>query len=140
MTSSAVEGNQWFLNGNAITSATQTTFQPTAPGIHKVKVTIETCSSEFSNEFPIIVTGDITQTILDVKIYPNPATDLLAIELPVTNTRSSIHLLTMDGRIMDSLETAKETVEIDVSRFATGIYLIKVQNKGKMYYQKFVKQ
>jgi hypothetical protein len=49
LTSSAASGNQWFLNGNPIGGATNTTFNATASGSYTVKTTdVNSCTSAAS--------------------------------------------------------------------------------------------
>lgn len=50
LTSSASTGNKWFLNGNVIASATNSTFTTTTLGTYNVQVTEDDCVSEFSTD------------------------------------------------------------------------------------------
>jgi len=53
LTSSASAGNKWFLNGNVIASATNSTFTTTTLGNYKVQVTEDDCVSEFSTDVDV---------------------------------------------------------------------------------------
>jgi hypothetical protein len=55
LTSSATNGNQWFLNGNAITGATNNTYNVTTAGTYTVKVTVNGCTSTTSSNSAIVV-------------------------------------------------------------------------------------
>ena len=45
LSSSSALGNQWFLNGSAISGATSQTYNPTQAGAYTVEVTIDGCSN-----------------------------------------------------------------------------------------------
>ncbi|MGA2298792.1 MAG: hypothetical protein ABSG15_14690, partial [FCB group bacterium] len=63
LTSSAAEGNQWYIKGNPITGATSNTFGARENGKYSVKVTLNGCSSIFSDDFDFIYTGYFDLTI-----------------------------------------------------------------------------
>ena len=70
LTSSSTTGNQWFLNGTAISGATSQTYSPTTAaqsGTYQVQVTNGTCISLFSD--PVFV------NIIKVQQYTLTATD-----------------------------------------------------------------
>ncbi|HCW07519.1 MAG TPA: hypothetical protein DGG95_09170, partial [Cytophagales bacterium] len=54
LTSSAAFGNQWFLNGTAITNATNNTLSVAAAGIYTVQAKVDDCVSLISSNFLII--------------------------------------------------------------------------------------
>ncbi|MCX8491254.1 MAG: hypothetical protein ORN54_09325, partial [Cyclobacteriaceae bacterium] len=75
LTSSATTGNQWFLNGSAISGATGVTFNPTIAGSYTVTSSIEGCPSVHSNAQVLVVTGDISSAKIDFALFPNPVVD-----------------------------------------------------------------
>lgn len=60
LTSSSSTGNKWFLNGNVIVSATNSTFTTTTLGTYKVQVTEDDCVSEFSTDVEVNLKGNQT--------------------------------------------------------------------------------
>jgi hypothetical protein len=56
LSSNATNGNQWFLNGTAITSATGATYVATTAGNYSAAVTLNSCSSAASAATTIAVT------------------------------------------------------------------------------------
>ena len=76
----------------------------------------------------------------DLKIYPNPTNEQITIECyPYTDIVSAI-IYDMSGKIVYSsnkVNNGKQT--IDVSKFANGLYLLKINDSGKYYTRKFEK-
>jgi len=142
LTSSASTGNQWFLNDTAIPSATSATYAPTGAGIYKVQASVEGCASAFSSDQSLVVTGDIPDVHhAEVLLYPNPVRDRLLINLPDrTLPVSTVHITRMDGAAMDAFTSREATLEVDVTHYSSGIYLVKVNHNGVIQFRKFLKQ
>jgi len=73
LTSSSLAGNQWYLNGGAITGATGQTYEVDASGIYYVIVTLDGCSSNPSNTINIVMPGinNLSGSILHIYPVPN---------------------------------------------------------------------
>jgi hypothetical protein len=70
-------------------------------------------------------------------INPNPVQDILTLRIAARNSKISIYDL--NGKLLISKEI-DDSGNIDVSNFAKGIYIIKVQNKDEVITQKFIKE
>ncbi len=77
-----------------------------------------------------------------VKIYPNPVNSRLFVEIS-ENTEGS--LLTADikifdatGRLIQAHRNVNDALQIDVSAYARGIYLLKIERGGKYLVKKFI--
>ena len=74
----------------------------------------------------------------DIKLYPNPATDVVKIELP-GNGSYTIEVYNIAGQLVASQPAiAKTTIATD--NLANGIYLVKIKNAGGVTIRKFIKQ
>lgn len=67
-----------------------------------------------------------------LKIYPNPVSDFIYVDTKI----SKIEIFSADGRLVKSSEERK----IDVSKFAAGIYVLKVQTAEKVRAYKIMKK
>ena len=75
-----------------------------------------------------------------VSIYPNPANDRLTVELTQIELPCFFALKDMQGRTVYSTVVNSEKLEIDLSAYAKGIYLIRVNNDNFSRELKLVKQ
>ncbi|MFN8349194.1 MAG: T9SS type A sorting domain-containing protein [Spirosomataceae bacterium] len=63
LTSDAVSGNQWYVNGNPIDGATNQSYSATAAGNYTVVVTVSGCASEPSNSIVLTIKPVPTATL-----------------------------------------------------------------------------
>ena len=93
--------------------------------------------------------------IVDITLYPNPTTGMVNVQCTMNNVQlgdAEIQVLDVygrlldvvgisDARILDARSASQQSVQIDLSRYATGIYLLRVINGGKvMAVRKVVKE
>ena len=76
----------------------------------------------------------------DLKVYPNPAMDLLNIEVPEGIKLHQISILNLSGKTLDAYPVQKEQEKIIFSLhgIANGIYLLKVETETGVICRKFV--
>lgn len=140
LTSSAASGNQWYIDGSLLPEATQASIEPISAGVYKVQVSIDGCISEFSNDVPLIVTALVKEeNNKHIQLYPNPASDKVVVMIPENSGESTISILSSNGRSCDGFITVENTLEINVTTYPLGIYIIQVYKNGQRYYTKFVK-
>jgi hypothetical protein len=73
----------------------------------------------------------------NLKIFPNPTTNNLMIE---GERIAKIEILNIEGQIIKRLKTKENKTDIDVSNFASGVYIIRVQTDKCIVTRKFVKE
>ena len=67
-----------------------------------------------------------------VKLYPNPVTDMLVVELPGNNQRTRIELHTIDGKLKKTMLLESEKTILDMSSMKAGIYLLAIHKKDEV--------
>ena len=76
-------------------------------------------------------------------IFPNPTSNRISVSLeglPFTKSRIEIQVFDGVGRLLSSFETQwRQSFEADLSSWSDGIYLIVIQQSGKLYSAKVVK-
>ncbi len=100
----------------------------------------------------VSVDGDITKStaastnpIADVavnnsfSISPNPASEILKIQLPETKENTSVKLIDILGKVvLERTFKNKDLIELTVSDFAKGMYILYVQSGTDSYKEKII--
>jgi len=71
------------------------------------------------------VQNDLLSTNLFV--HPNPASDLIQLEIPDTETNTKVHLYDLSGAVV---LTASNVQQLDVSRLPVGTYLLELRGNS----------
>jgi plastocyanin len=79
------------------------------------------------------------------KIFPNPASDYIKIEMDAKSTGDiSIELISLSGAVVNStsgdVNSGLNTLEIDVRDMVSGIYFIKISKDGTNHFEKVIIQ
>jgi thiol-disulfide isomerase/thioredoxin len=93
------------------------------------------------NQCPGVISGVEENTISDYKVFPNPITTTVNIQLSVKeSTVTTINIIDMLGKTLKtsshSLYTGNNTVTFDVNDLANGIYLVQTNVNGNSNTQK----
>jgi len=78
----------------------------------------------------------------EIQVYPNPATDLVMIRFSEDLKNRSLSLFVTDvmGRKMLSESDVNSSSTIDVSRWPSGVYFIRMEQDGRYFGRKFLKR
>lgn len=94
----------------------------------------------------ILTTSDLTDasnTKFDVIVYPNPANNSINIMLNQKTISSyDIDVFDINGKLLYQSQNQYGNVEIDISTFPKGMYIIKVNSPQTSFskHEKFIKQ
>ncbi len=139
--SNSEKGNQWLFNGERLAGEEGKSYTPQESGKYSVMVTSEYgCQSELSDEYDFIITGVGSEELSDaIRIYPNPASDKLIIEIQSDNPgKISMDIVSMYGRTIISQDNnIGNKFEINLGGFASGIYLLRIRISGVIITKKF---
>lgn len=123
---------QWKKNNINIAGATSQTYVAKTAGIYKCKVT-NSCASKGSGTRTVAVPcrntdasmPSITSNELEhLSVYPNPATNAVTIKFP-SDEAGEIQVVNLFGQIVYSEKINAEQTQVDVSKFAAGMYVIR---------------
>ena len=132
LTSSAGIGNQWYLNGTAISGATGQTYVTTTNGTYTVVVTVNGCPSAISAAANVTNTG-ITSGLakMGIEVYPNPASGTLNVKFTGTEKNASVTLFTLTGQqvFSGSIKSGESSSEFDVRTVAAGTYFLRISTE-----------
>lgn len=133
--SNAASGNQWLLNGELITGATQPTYTPVVSGAYQVQVVTVSCST-ISAPFIYVITGTESQPV--IQLYPNPAQHSVFVK-GISNP-TPYKLINQWGQVMHSGLLTPADTEIEL-KFASGPYLLALEvESGIQRHKLIVKQ
>lgn len=78
----------------------------------------------------------------DISLYPNPTTDEISLKLDKTNLPQtvSISLYDIQGRLLQSAETAAADLRMDISALPSNTYSLRIQHGNDFWVEKIVKQ
>ncbi len=77
-------------------------------------------------------------TSIGIAVYPNPVSDILTILTPLTNY--SIEVYTIGGQLIERNSYNQQSVTFDYSKYASGIYIMKVISEANSQIVKIVKK
>lgn len=103
-------------------------YAPAGMNYYRIKAFSYDGAISYSNIKKLVLTGDVK----GVKVYPNPARNILKVSLPqdMVNKPLIISVLTVDGKLIMVQKSAwaeKEQV-FDVSSFSNGKYILRIEN------------
>jgi PKD repeat protein len=146
LTSSATDGNQWFMNGEVIDGATAQAYAPVENGTYSLTVTEGNCVSDFAEEYEIMWVGIAEQYANQVvKIYPTPNQGRFTLEIN-TSTPDVLKMKVYDAT--NAIVYQEESImvngpfknQVDLGQLSTGIYFMVLEGNNQHYFQKIVIQ
>jgi predicted esterase len=132
LNSNAANGNQWLLNGEIITGATQPTYTPVVGGKYQVQVLTASCST-ISAPFTYVITGTESQPV--IQLYPNPAQHSVTVK-GISNP-TPYKLINQWGQVMHSGLLTPANTEIEL-KFASGLYLLTLEVESGIQRHKLI--
>ena len=133
----AVTGLQWKKDGAGVTTRVFT-LEPAPPF---VSVQIATDSLTLAD--PVTVSAkDLPSESSDLLLYPGLASSVINISLKnATGENADVSIFDVGGRrvMMQKSVSLLTPVEVDVRQLQQGVYLVKVERRGKAYFKRFIK-
>lgn len=115
---------QWYRNGTAVSGATSQTHTPGANGNYAVLVTNEAGCDSMSASVTVTGVGVSTINGAAIKLYPNPAKNMLYIQSPVA---VDVVVRDLQGRIVLS---GKNVKQISLTGISNGVYAVSVYEQN----------
>jgi PKD repeat protein len=134
---------QWFKDGAAIASATSKTYSVRAAGSYTVRVTSGQCSLIST---AVVLTSSPEESIArqEYRLYPNPVSDGLTIELPGIKQAIKVTIYNTLGMKLAEKEVSpgqtNGMVKLPVAQYPNGHYFVQITGEGIHYTQSFIKQ
>ena len=145
LVSSAILGNQWYSDTTAIIAGQTTqSYKPSVVGYYAVKLTLNNCSSPFSDKYYYLVTALANLTNGQfIHLYPNPTSNDLIIDYNLTGqTQVSVKILDVNGIMVINKNKLSKGSKVGVTQLIRGIYFVQVIDKNNqlLFTDKLIKQ
>lgn len=86
----------------------------------------------------VVVSNNEISVANEVKITPNPFTDILTVNLP-TQDLKVIQVLDLNGRVVATVNERNSSTTIDLQNYASGIYFVQAVYENEVVVEKVVK-
>jgi hypothetical protein len=140
LSSSAPSGNQWYDQNGIIMGATNQSYTVVSNGNYYVIVSLLGCASEPSNTISITNVGIATnEEVISIKLYPNPVSGKLIIEMAGNKEKINFEILNAIGQVVFKGYFVEKTT-VQASNFAPGVYLVKFENEKTFGFKKIIKE
>jgi len=133
-------GNQWCDQNGSITGANNQFYAPTSSGDYYVIVSRDGCSSNPSNIINFVPTEVFLPELnKSLKIYPNPVSNELIIEIEGNANRLNFEISNLIGQVIFTGSLLDKTV-VKTRDFPRGVYVLKLYFNKTVLYRKIVKK
>lgn len=140
LTSSAPDGNQWYNSAGILVGETNQNYTITATDAYYTIVNLAGCTSDTSDIMQAVLVGmEEHNAASAVRLYPNPVSDELIIELEGNTTTSDIEILNAMGQLIFKGALREKTI-VRTDTFAPGVYLIKIETASGLIFKKVIKK
>lgn len=137
MTSQDTGFYQWYLNGNAISGATDSLLKVTNNGYYHLEVgNLNNCFTASDSIYYLSTDLISANKNSAFKLYPNPTEDLLNIESK--EGVKEIILFDQQGRILFQKlnPNSEQLFQLSMSQFGKGVYFLQLKSKSAVHLEK----
>ncbi len=85
----------------------------------------------------ITAIDELRKTGVEIKVYPNPTQDFVTIHFSKTMEKSKYSLFDLSGRLLEQKQIKSTDARIDMTGFAKGAYILKLNFRGSQPLQSF---
>ncbi|MGQ0828148.1 MAG: PKD domain-containing protein [Bacteroidota bacterium] len=128
-----------FGDGSSLSTVVNPTHTYTAVGTYTVTLTATSatgCTINTKKKVVTIVSIGIDMNLTEVdKIYTNPSTNMLSVDMNATKN-IQVEILNVLGKIIYSQEFSSSSSPIDLSSFSPGIYFVRASTSNKSIVKK----
>ncbi|HWB64594.1 MAG TPA: T9SS type A sorting domain-containing protein, partial [Chitinophagales bacterium] len=127
LTAPTAASYQWYLNGQAISGANSLTYTPLQSGAYSVLVSSAEGCSYLTNAVSFTVNSINSLAQTDLRIYPNPAADLVVVEW--NGRPATFAVKDICGRLVLKQNIQAQKTEISLNGLSSGLYLVCISNE-----------
>ncbi|MGV3697849.1 T9SS type A sorting domain-containing protein [Flavobacterium sp.] len=129
---------QWYTCPDTlIDGATSQTYTPSVIGNYKVVVTLGSCTAT-SDCILVTQLGTKDFDVRDLKLYPNPVTNILNVEY--TSEINEVSVFNMLGQKVLGSNANTTSIQVDMSRLPSATYMVQVKSENIIKTFKVIKE
>ena len=99
------------------------------------------CSGSANVTFTVSVcTGIYEIESKQISVYPNPAKDLINIEIGDSDLNTNIEIYDAIGKLVYSTKISDSLIQININHFASGVYNLRISNNSSSYLKHIIKE
>jgi len=127
---------QWFLNDTVLTNSTTQKIKPIVAGLYKVMIMDSNGCANISSPFSSNVGIEFPNSN-SIKVYPNPAKEVINIEVGHSIYDLKIH--DISGRdVYFKTGISNPSHQVESKNLSKGLYFIQINTNNKTYHQKII--
>ncbi|MGB0167491.1 MAG: T9SS type A sorting domain-containing protein, partial [Luteibaculum sp.] len=133
---------QWINceTGQAISGATTMSFNTNQPGTYAVVISRDGCSdSSRCVELNKTSIFEIQSRSTPISVFPNPAKNLLSVDLNSVNQNYTYSITDLQGRIIQTGQLSKGSNVIKIEDLGQGSYFLRLEDGEKKFFARFIK-
>lgn len=136
--SSVVNGNQWYENNVALPNETNQILKKYGgSNSYYVVVGEGACTSKSS---VLAITATELESITRIKVYPNPTTDYITVDLPTQDTYV-LRVIDTNGKVLIEKQSSdQKQIKIDLSDLHSALYFVNLSSKKHIFNAKIARQ
>jgi len=136
-----LQPDYWYVTGNPVPIDSGAYYIFTQTGDYYVKGVDTTGCVASSDTASVIVTGVHSYAEKQqIKIYPNPANDVITIESPFFKQAQVISVCDVQGQLISSINTNAKKTNVDISALSKGVYIVEVKTVNGFLVKKLIKE
>jgi hypothetical protein len=139
LSSSFSSGNQWYLNGVAITGATGQTYTPQQSGSYTVQVTLSSGCVVASDAYSwALVAQNLGDNAIGLTVFPIPANSQLNVLFKAQAAgQITLSMVSTSGKVFttqtQNIGAGNFSTVLNVSNLPSGTYVLRASVGGKLY-------
>jgi hypothetical protein len=117
-----------------------------AVGTYTIQVTHKGTLANGSQPFSLVISGfDQSLSVsdfnaLNFSLYPNPAKNILNVNLTTVLDNATLSIVDLQGRIVNTQSVVDTITTIDVANLQSGVYVVRIDSATGSYTKKFIKE
>ena len=128
----------WYLDNNLIPNQSNTTLVTTQNGNYQCQIT-DAFGCQYQSNLLLIEVGLQAQSFKTPQIYPNPTNGLFEVQIDTQWIGAQYMLSDLKGQILMQNSFADSENQLDIQHFASGVYLLTIQNQQHEFRMRIIK-